>query len=500
MPAPFAVPPVPPAPPVPPWPFDHDFNFDFNHDFNFDFNHDFNFDFDLPDFHVDVNPDFHLDWNLDLDAIRESAREAVESARDAIASARPFANFDFSANLGVQGPPSPPSPPSPRVFIRGGRGPAGQIETQADSLYSQAQQSIDQGRYERAIEQLDRLINMAGHSRVDAALYWKAYTLSKQGQRTEALTTLADLQKRFADSRWLKDAKALEVEVRQASGQAVSPDAQNNEEIKLLALRGLMQNDPERAIPMIEKLFAGNSSVKLQENALFVLSQSRSARAREIITNVARTGNPDLQLRAIRYLGAMGGPENRQVLDEVYRNTNDAAIKRQILRGLNSPADRARLAALAKAETSAELRGVAVQQLGAMRAAAELSELYQSESSVDVKRRIIQALSASGGSDKVLDLAKNEKDLDLRRTAIRSVGQGGDRAKSFDLLRSIYTSDANPEIRREVINAFAGHGNAAGLVELARAEKDPAMKREIVQKLTSMNSKEASDYLFELLK
>jgi len=35
---------------------------------------------------------------------------------------------------------------------------------------------------------------------------------------------------------------------------------------------------------------------------------------------------------------------------------------------------------------------------------------------------------------------------------------------------------------------------------MARAEKDPAMKREIVSRLSNMRSKEATDYLLELLK
>src|SRR4029453_8264421 len=203
---------------------------------------------------------------------------------------------------------------------------------------------------------------------------------------------------------------ALEVEVRQASGQAVSPDTQNDEEIKLLAIVGLIQNDPDRVVPMIEKLLAGNSSPKLQENALFVLSQSRSTRAREIITNVARTGNPGLQTRAIRYLGAMGGPENRLLLDEIYRGATDTAIKRQILRGLNNSTDRARLLSLAKTETSPELRGLAVQQLGAIRADPELWDLYQSESSVDIKRRILQGMAASGNVDRLVGMARTERD------------------------------------------------------------------------------------------
>jgi len=39
-------------------------------------------------------------------------------------------------------------------------------------------------------------------------------------RRDEALATIAELRKAFPNSRWLDDAKALEVEVRQASVSA----------------------------------------------------------------------------------------------------------------------------------------------------------------------------------------------------------------------------------------------------------------------------------------
>ena len=42
------------------------------------------------------------------------------------------------------------------------------------------------------------------------------------------------MRKRFPQSRWAKDAQALDVEIRQASGQSVSPDGQANEELKKL--------------------------------------------------------------------------------------------------------------------------------------------------------------------------------------------------------------------------------------------------------------------------
>ena len=42
--------------------------------------------------------------------------------------------------------------------------------------------------------------------------------------------------------------------------------------------------------------------------------------------------------------------------------------------------------------------------------------------------------------------------------------------------------------------------NAKALVDLARAEKDPAVKRDLVQKLSVMRAPEATDYMLELLK
>ena len=108
-------------------------------------------------------------------------------------------------------------------------------------------------------------------------------------------------------------------------------------------------------------------------------------------------------------------------------------------------------------------------------------------------------MAASGNSERLIEIARTEKDQQLRLSAIRGLGASGG-AKAADVLRSLYSSETEANVRREILNSLAAHGNGAVLVELARSEKDPAMKREIVQRLTSMNSKEASDYLFELLK
>ena len=372
-------------------------------------------------------------------------------------------------------------------------------EDRADELYQEGREAIEEGRFDRAVDRFNTLIELKTN-RTDAALYWKAYSLAKLGQRDAALSSLADLQKRFADSRWSRDAKSLEVEVRQASGQTVTPESQNDEELKLLALRGIMQSDPEQAYPIIEKMLTGANSPKVKDRALFVLSQSRGARARDIIANVARgNANPDLQLKAIQYLGIMNGPENRQLLADVYKSSPDPAVKKRILRSFMVAGDKERLLAVAKTETAPELRGEAVQQLGVMHAGAELNELYQSESSADVKKRIIQAMFVGNQSDKLIELAKGEKDPELRKTAIRNLGLMRS-AGTAETLASIYGSDASSDVRKAVVNALFLQNNAKALVDLARAEKNPDMKKEIVSKLSIMKSKEATDYLMELLK
>ncbi len=383
--------------------------------------------------------------------------------------------------------------------VVGGFAIAGANDDRADDLYDRARDLIEQGKFDRALGDLDRLIDLKSN-RTDAALYWKAYSLGKLGRKADALSAIADLQQKFKDSRWVKDAKALELEVRQSTGQPMSPESQNDEELKLMALRGLMNSDAERAMPIIEQMLAGPNSPKVKDRALFVLSQSNSSRAREIIANVAKGGsNPDLQLRAIKYLGIMGGNDNRQILADVYRASSDSAVKRSIIRSFMVSGDRTRLLGLAKGETVPELRGDAVQQLGAMGAHAELAELYTTETSVDVKKRILQAMFVGGNADKLIELAKTEKDPTLRRTAVRNLGLMGS-SKTAEAIKSIYQSDATPEIRKEAINALFLQNNAKTLVDLARAEKDPQMKKEIVSKLSIMHSKDATDYLLELLK
>jgi HEAT repeat protein len=365
-------------------------------------------------------------------------------------------------------------------------------------LYERGREALDEDRYDRAASSFDELAKRNG-PQTDAALYWEAYAENRQGKRDAALATLADLKHRYPQSRWQKDASALEIEVRQRSGQAPGPDSQNDEDLKMLAIQGLMNSAPERALPLLEKVLNGTGTPKEKSKALFVIAQSGSPEAKQILGRLASgQSNPDLQRKAIEYLGQFGGADSHKILADVYSKTTDESIKHAILRSYMISGDKDDLFAAAKAEKSESLRGEAIRQLGLVHGVDELQQLYQREPSSDVKREILQAFFLAGDSKRLVEAATSEKDPELRRNAVRNLGliNSPDSAKA---LKTIYSKDPDKNVRREVLNAFFIQNNAVDLVAVARTEKDPELKREAVSKLSIMHNKEATDYLMEIL-
>jgi HEAT repeat protein len=307
------------------------------------------------------------------------------------------------------------------------------------------------------------------------------------------------LKHRFPQSRWLKDASALEIDVRQRAGQPAHPESQSDDDLKMLAIQGLMNSDPERAMPLLEKVLNGAATPREKSKALFVIAQSGSPQAREILGRIASgQSNPELQRKAVEYLGMFGGGESRKTLADVYAKTSDESVKRAILKSYMISGDKADLFAAAKSETDVTLRREAIRQLGLVHGVDELQQLYQKESSTEVKREILQAFFLAGDSHRLAEAARSEKDPELRRAAVRNLGLINS-TDSANALQSIYSKETDRDVRKEVLHAYFIQGNAAGLVSIARGEKDPELKKEAVSKLALMHDKAATDYLMEIL-
>jgi len=400
----------------------------------------------------------------------------------------------FVAALLAAALPATNRPVAPAAFVL-----SDDAQANEQALYAQGTAALDRGEFDKAAQAFTQAAALKGE-RADGALYWSAYALNKRGRRDDALAAIAALRNSHPKSRWLRDARALEVEIRQASGQTAVPDRNGDEDLKLMALGGLMNADPDRALPLVEQMLASSQSDKVRDRALFVLAQSGSPKAREVLVRLARTGpDQDTQTRAIRYLGLFGGPESRQALLDIYKSSQNVGARKAVLNGFMVAGDRVRLLDVARTETSPELKREAIHMIGVSGGRDELWQLYQQETSVEAKDAIINALFICGGADRLAELAQKEADPRLRREAIQKLGLTG-APKSAALLKQMYGTEKDADIKRTILNAFFIQGNAATLVEIARAEQDPGLKREAVQKLSLMGSKEAVDYMMELLK
>lgn len=363
--------------------------------------------------------------------------------------------------------------------------------------YREAQRALTNEDWEEA-EALFTQVADGGGDDADAALYWQAYVQLKRGRASLARESLQRLKEDYSESPWIDDARALEVEARQASGRAVDPGDEEDEELKLYALNSLMHMDSERAIPVLEEFLQGDHSVELKEKALFVLSQSGSSRAREILESVAKgQQHPELAMKAIEFLGLEGGPETGQAIQEIYSSATDPRVKSKALEGLMLGDHEQAVLAAAREESDPRMRSKAVEMLGIMDARTELQELYRTETAPEVKAKILEGLFIAGDATTLSEVARTEQDPALRRKAIEGLGLVDSR-ESGEMLASLYESETDMVTKKKILEAFFLMDDAATLGRLARTEQDPELRAKAIEGLGLVDSDSSREALTAL--
>ena len=376
----------------------------------------------------------------------------------------------------------------------------GGAATDDASLYADGTRAISESRWSDAAGLFDRVAQMHGEH-AEGALYWKAYAENKEGQQASALNTCADLRKSFPRSRWLDECGALEIEIRGRSGHPVSPQNEPDENLKLLALNALMQQDSAQALPILQKILAGNQSDELKSRALFVLAQTHSPQAETMIDQVAQgQSGTALQIKAIRMLAAAKGKSADDTLASIYQHSSDVQVKRVILQSYLITGDSSKLVAIARQETNPELVKTAIHTLGPLGDVQDLLVIYRATNSAETKADIINALIPSGknGVSPLTEIAQSEQDPELRRKAIRNLGISGGMSVAPALV-NIYQKNTDVETRRAAAQALFLANDAPDLITLARGEKDLEMKQYLVQQLGLMHNEEATKYMLEIL-
>jgi hypothetical protein len=330
-------------------------------------------------------------------------------------------------------------------------------------------------------------------------------------------------------------------------------------ELKLMALNSLMHADEDEAVPLLEDLLKSDQPTKLKERALFVLAQSGSSRAFEVVAQVARNdADPELQEKAIKYIGIHGRRENIRLLSEIYDTAENEDTKKTILHSFMVAGEKELLLEAAKGEEDPELRGSAIHWLGVMDAEGELWDLYQKESSIDIKKKILHGLFIGDGIQYLLEVARNRSEpeemrlqaihwlgvndrdaelwvifqdepslevkkqilhgfflsdsvdklsqaardgsqpVELRKAAIHNLGIADRGARP--LLLDLYHGESDVELRKQVLHSLFIQDAATELIDIARKETNHELKKQAVHWLSLIDSSEAKQFLLEILK
>jgi hypothetical protein len=230
---------------------------------------------------------------------------------------------------------------------------------QDDVAYIAGSKAMDEHRWQDAVVSFDKVIGAKG-KRVDAAVYWKAYSLNKLGKPQLAAATCDQLRARDPNSQWNRDCSALtvnvhidtqaltesmknvNVQVRAMTDSSVedvemwdntNPPHGSDEDLKMLALNSLLNQDPARAIPLLRGVLTGNGSPAMKKHALFVLAQSKSPDA-DVILRDARWGRWAPISNAKRFVRSLSSKASARTIHS-WRSTKPLATRRS--RNRSSP-------------------------------------------------------------------------------------------------------------------------------------------------------------------
>ncbi len=316
----------------------------------------------------------------------------------------------------------------------------------AQTPYDEGQKAIREQNWTVAAEQFKDAIK-SDKANADAAMYWRAHALYQASRNNEAERQIRSLEKKFPDSRWLKEAQVLHIEHQGTESivHSSSDDSGLDEELRMFALAQLMNRDPQRALPLVLDTLQNTESESIRNDALFVLGMSDEPAAMQAIAEIARdTSNSELQANAIYMLGAASTESSLALLEGLYTDSASHTVKEAIIHAHISADEPGFLLDMLKTEKNPQLQRDIIHSLGAMDATSELESLYPTFTDRQSKVAVLEALSIAGDIEPLKHVLEVETDPELRKAAIYGIAMdGGKDASKF--IESIYANVANKE-------------------------------------------------------
>ena len=408
-----------------------------------------------------------------------------------------------------------------------------------DSLWRAARQAINRADYQTAATLYGDLAHRYPNaSRAGDALYWAAFALYKNDNLDRARGLLVTQQQRYPKAATLRDGDALLARVQAAlakhgDGEAAEwirrhaqpaadtggtrggscPGEDDDDDLRIAALNGLLQMDATNALPILKKVLAKRDacSAGLRRKAVFIVSQKRGDETEDILLDVARR-DPDSEVRqqAVFWLSQVGSDRAVTALDSILRSATDPELQDKAIFAL-SQINNARAAQILRdyatnERASDEAREKAIFWLGQQHSpenAAFLRGLYAKVTGEDLKEKVIFSLSQMGGADNgrwLMDIALNEREpVEMRKKALFWAGQTGG---NLEQLVGLYDRMQDQEMKEQLIFVYSQRHEAAALdqlIRIAKTEQDKELRKKAIFWLGQSHDPRAAQVLLEII-
>src|SRR6266704_2706901 len=291
------------------------------------------------------------------------------------------------------------------------------------------------------------------------------------------------------------------------------PGADDDDDMRIAALNGLLQMDAGNAVPILKKVLARRDacSAGLRRKAVFIVSQKRGEETEDILLDVVQH-DPDAEVRqqAVFWLSQVPSERSVNMLDSILRTTDDDELRDKAIFALSqqhSPRAAQILRDYAeRAAAPAEARHKAIFWLGQQHSAenaAFLRGLYATLTDEDLKDKVIFSLSQMGGSENgrwLMDIATNEREpIEMRKKALFWAGQTG---ADLSQLTALYDRMQNTEMKQQLIFVYSQRHEAAAvdaLIKIAKTEQDRELRKKAIFWLGQSHDPRAAQVLPEII-
>ncbi len=283
-------------------------------------------------------------------------------------------------------------------------------------------------------------------------------------------------------------------------------------EVQLSALNALLHMNADRATPVLRKIMARRDecSPPLRRRAVLLIAEQQTPQSVDMLLDVAKN-DPDVGVRrqAVFWLSEVDDPRAVDALSSFVHGTGDLETRERAVFALSqhsSPRARQVLRSLAEDASMPEaLRSKAIFWLGNEGSADDiqfLKGIFSKLPSRDLKERVLMGVAQADhpdgawllglGSDKGLD-------TELRSKAIFWAADAG---ASAEALGTLYGRLEKRALKEHVLFALSQSDQPSAidrLIQIARTEKDPELRKKALFWLGNSNDPRAADVLMDIL-